>query len=170
MSGTKSSGRLPTPSNILKLTGQGGRSPGRRLLKEEPQPPDEIPMPPLFLDDYAIEEWDKVWEGLYAMKTLYAIDDKILAAYCDSVSLWRRCNEALKIQALENPKKALVETTFNGNLIQNILVGMSNVAKRDVVKYAALLGIGASARAQLGKVPDGKKSKYKGLIASGSKK
>jgi len=160
------SGRLPTPSNVLKMKG----NPGRRTLKTEPTPPDEIPIPPLFLDEYAIEEWNKVCDGLYAMKTLYAIDDKILAAYCDSVSLWRRCNEQLKIQALENPRKALVEQTFNGNLIQNILVGMANVAKRDVVKYAALLGIGASARAQLGKVPDGAKSKYKGLISSGSKK
>jgi len=160
-----------TPANVLSLTGRRkGQDSGGRKIKEEPQPPDEIPVPPSFLDEYAIEEWNKVWEGLYTMKTLYAIDDKILACYCDSVSIWRRCNEQLKIIALTNPRDALVEKTFNGNLIQNILVGMSNVAKRDVVKYAALLGIGAYARAQLGKIPDGAKSKYKGLIASGSKK
>ena len=159
-------GRKPTPSNVLKMTG----NPNKRPIKIEPIPPDEVPTPPLFLDDYAIEEWNKVCDGLHAMKTLYSIDDKILACYCDSVSLWRKCNEQLKIIALTDHLKALVETTSNGNLIQNILVGMANVAKRDVVKYAALLGIGAIARAQLGKDP-GKlpKSKYQGLIASGKR-
>ena len=165
-------GRKPTPSNVLSLTGRRkGRDSGNRPLKEEPIPPDEMPTPPLFLDDYAVEEWNKVCGGLYAMKTLYAIDDKILAAYCDSVSLWRKCNEQLKIIALTNPLDALVEKTINGNLIQNVLIGMTNVAKRDVIKYASLLGIGAAARASLGKDP-GKlpKSKYHGLIANGSNK
>lgn len=154
-------GRKPTPSNVLKMTG----NPNKRPIKIEPIPPDEIPTPPLFLDEYAVEEWNKVCDGLYAMKTLYAIDDKILACYCDSVSLWRKCNEQLKVIALTDRLKALVETTSNGNLIQNILVGMTNVAKRDVVKYAALLGIGAIARAQLGKDPGRKeKSKFDGLM------
>jgi P27 family predicted phage terminase small subunit len=161
-------GPHPQPSNIIAMKG----NPNKRPLRVDPIPPDsDMPTPPSFLDDYAIEEWNKVVDGLYAMKIVREIDDKILACYCDSVSLWRRCNEQLKIQALTNPRDALVEKTFNGNLIQNILVGMSNVAKRDVVKYAALLGIGAYARAQLGKVPDGaKKSKFDGLIKTKANK
>lgn len=165
-------GRKPTPSNVLSLTGRRkGRDSGNRRLKEEPIPPDEIPTPPLFLNDYAVEEWNKVCSGLYAMKTLYAIDDKILAAYCSSVSLWRSCEEQLKILALTKPLDGLIEITINGNVIQHTLIGMANVAKRDVIKYASLLGIGAAARASLGKDP-GKtpRSKYQGLIASGSNK
>jgi P27 family predicted phage terminase small subunit len=164
-------GPAPTPTNVLRLKG----NPSRRPLNDtEPTPPDEIsamPDPPTYLDEYGLEEWNKKCTGLHAMGILSEIDDAILAAYCDSVSVWRRCNEHLKIIALNDPLKALISIAPSGYPIQHVLVGMANVAKRDAIKYAQYLGLSASARRELGvKKQDGKKSKYKGLISSGANK
>lgn len=164
-------GPAPTPTNILRLKG----NPGKHHLNDwEPTPPDEfsgMPTPPTLLDEYGLEEWNKKCVGLHAMGLLCEIDDVILAAYCDSISVWRRCNEQLKIIALRDPLKALTDVAPSGYEIQNALVGMANVAKRDAIKYSQYLGMSASARRELGvKNTDANKSKFKGLVASGAKK
>lgn len=162
-------GPAPTPTNILILKGNPGKRP---LNISEPTPPPELsgmPKPPSFLDEYGLEEWNKKCVGLHAMGILSEVDDAILAAYCDCVSLWRRCSEQLKILALSSPLKALVGVSANGGEVQHPLVGMANTAKRDAIKYAQYLGLSASARREMGVKGGGqKKSKYKGLIADGA--
>ena len=49
-------GRNRTPSNVLKMTG----NPNKRPIKVEPIPPDEIPIPPLFLDEKEYSKMNNV--------------------------------------------------------------------------------------------------------------
>lgn len=162
-------GPSPLPTNLLRLTGNPGKRP---LNTSEPIPPDKkAPKPPSFLDSYAISEWNEVCAALNAMGVVTKIDKAILAAYCDSYSLWRRCSEQLKKNRLkQGDKDSLVDTTSNGNTIYNVLIGTMNSAKASTVKYAEKLGMSASARRSLGSIESGtSKSKYKGLIGSGKR-
>jgi len=158
-------GPKPQPTNILLLKG----NPGKRPLNDtEPMPPDtSIPDPPSFLDKYAKEEWFEVCHSLHAMGTLTKIDKAVLAAYCDSYSLWRRCNEQLL--KIKDPLKAITDTSSGGNSYHSVLVGTANTAKRETIQYADKLGMSAGARRSLGRVSEGGKGKdkWRGLLNAG---
>jgi P27 family predicted phage terminase small subunit len=157
-------GPAPLPTNIVRLTG----NPGKRALNTyEPTPIDKSPPdPPSFLDAYALAEWNKVCAGLNAMGVLTKIDKAILAAYCDSYSLWKRCAERLKAIAVERgPGGELTDTTSKGNSFYSVIIGTMSAAKADTIKYAEKLGMSASARRSLGGVDGGGgKGKFSGYL------
>ncbi|MFH2074443.1 MAG: phage terminase small subunit P27 family [Pseudomonadota bacterium] len=161
-------GRKPL-SNIIKFkTG----NPGMRKLKQEPIPPaGDIPTPPVHLDAYGVEEWNRVVNGLYVMGVLNQIDQQTLAAYCGAYSRWRHAEEELKkLSKKGGDIAALVQKTISGNWIQQPLIGIANKAAGDMMRYAADFGLTPSARARLAVDPGkGKESKYKGLIGAGKK-
>lgn len=160
-------GRKPIPNVIKFKTG----NPGRRPLKKEPTPPDtDIPTPPVHLDAYALEEWNRIADGLHAMGVLYRIDQQVLAAYCDSYSRWRHAVEAMKSRvdkAGGDQLAALIDKTSNGNIVQNPLIGIANKAAGDMVRYAAEFGLTPAARARLAIDPaKNTGSKFDGLIGA----
>jgi len=147
---------------LKKKEGNPGK---RKLPTNEPMPPAEMPDMPSALDDYAIEKWNEVAPGLIALGTLAKIDGDLLAAYCSSWSRYRAAEEALNELRKTNALNALILKTVSGNYIQQPLIGISNVASRDFVKFGDLLGIGETSRARLG--IDRSKSgsgKFSGLI------
>ena len=145
---------------------------GRRKLPEELLPPPDLPIPPAHLDAYALEEWNRVADGLNAMGILAGIDQETFAAYCGAYSRWRSAEEELNNLKKKNPLNALVLKTVSGNWIQQPLIGISNKAAADMVRYAVEFGMTPSARARLAMDPNrGKVSKFKGLIGvKGGKK
>lgn len=48
-------GRKPIPTHLKVLTGNPGK---QKLPKGEPEPETNIPEPPNFLDDYAMEDYE----------------------------------------------------------------------------------------------------------------
>jgi len=157
-------GRKIKPTNLKILEGNPGRRP---LPIDEPKPQDTSkPQPPSHLDKYALEEWNRICDGLYAMGILFPIDMAILAAYCVSYSRWRQAEEELaKVRDNYSDYAALIQMTHYGNYIIHPLIGISNTAARDILRYASQLGITPSARAALGVKPkEGEKSKFSGLI------
>jgi P27 family predicted phage terminase small subunit len=125
-----------------------------------------MPEPPPHLDSYALDEWYRVAEGLNTMGVLDAIDMGSFAAYCCAYSRWCHAEEELAKLRIEGGEIAtLIIKTKQGNYIQQPLIGISNVAARDMLKYAAEFGLTPSARARLG-VDSGKtkKSKFNNLI------
>lgn len=156
-------GRKNKPTRLKVLEGNPGK---KRLPKNEPTPTDTSkPTPPSHLDKYGLDEWNRVCDGLHAMGVLFKIDMAILAAYCVSYSRWKHAEEELNKTRKKSEKNALIVTTAKGNIIPHPLVGVSNTAARDVLRYAAQLGITPSARASLGVTPKkGEKSKFAGLI------
>lgn len=146
-------GPKPTPTNLRLLEG----NPGRRPLNErEPLPPEDRPEAPGYLDGLALAEWDRLAEDLYGMGVLTVIDVSTFAAYCLAYGRWRKAEADLDAcikAALANPKDktsggALAETS-NGNLVQNPLVGIANVARRDMIRLAAEFGLSPSSRTLL---------------------
>lgn len=137
------------PTALKLVTG----NPGHRPLNErEPKPKPDMPPMPSWLDREAKSEWRRQAPELYAVGVLTIVDGSVLAAYCEAYSLWKRCSVRLQKQA-RNDDKALVEgvlvMTTNGNVILNPLQGACNVARRDMVRLAAELGLTPSSRANL---------------------
>lgn len=154
-------GPKPKPIKLKVLAG----NPGRRRLPDEITPPAEMPVPPAHLDAYALEEWNRVVEGLNAMGILAGIDQQAFAAYCGAYSRWRAAEEELSKLRDVDPLSALVLKTISGNWIQQPLIGISNKAAGDMVKYAVEFGMTPSARARLAMDPNrSKKGKFDGLV------
>jgi P27 family predicted phage terminase small subunit len=149
---------------------EGNRGKGR--IPIEPEPPHISPNPPSHLDEYALEEWRRVCEGLEVMGILYEIDQATLGAYCDAYSRWRAASEELNELKKKSRLNALVLKTVSGNWIQQPLIGIANKAAGDMVRHAAEFGMTPSARARLAVDPGkGKRSKFDGLIGNtGGKK
>jgi P27 family predicted phage terminase small subunit len=149
-------GRKQKPKKLKVLEGNPGC---RKLPENERIPPtDELIEPPSHLDEYAIEEWERVAPGLEAKGILCFFDIQVLGAYCCSYSLWRKATEQIK-------ETDLIDETSNGNAIQNCLIGIANKAAADMIKYAAEFGLTPSARARLGMdFSKKKKSKWDGLL------
>lgn len=137
------------PTKLHVINGNPGHRP---LNTNEPEPAADMPPRPEFLDDYAVQEWDRQAPHLYGLGILTVVDGAAFGAYCMAYSRWRRAEEALATEArVDDKTKAggTVIKTTSGNLIQNPLVGIANAARRDMVRYAAEFGLTPSSRANL---------------------
>ncbi len=156
-------GRKPVPAHLKLISG----NPGKRAVKKEPQPQrGEMPEPPDFLTPDAKAEWSRVSAELFHIGLLTKVDVQPLAAYCQAFGRWITAERAIARMAEKDTLTAgLMIKTTNGNAIQNPLVGTSNKAASDMVRYASEFGLTPSARARLAVGPvDPKKSKFEGLI------
>jgi len=154
-------GPAPTPNVIRMLRG----NPSKRRMRREIDPPrePEPPQPPAYLAGDARDEWVRIAPMLHALGVLRATDHAVLAAYCTAFGRWRQAERALDAMA-----GALVLKGRNG-MKTNPLTRISAQAARDMVKYAAELGIGPAARARIaagphGEPPGGPPSKFDGLL------
>lgn len=138
-------GLKPQPTALRLL--QGGPD-ARGVNLAEPVPPaKDMPDCPAWLNAYAREEWDRLAEDLYGMGVLTSVDQTMLAAYCMAYARWRLAEEDLQVMADADPitHGALLKTK-EGNAIQNPLVGIANVARRDMARLAAEFGLSPSSR------------------------
>ncbi len=76
-------GRKPDPTKLKLLKG----NPGKRAIKNEPEPEVCIPDPPDHLDDVAVGEWNRIAPQLEQLGLLSDIDMVALAMYC-----WDSCH------------------------------------------------------------------------------
>jgi P27 family predicted phage terminase small subunit len=152
------------PAHLKLLEG----NPGRRPIPVEPRPDvaEVVPVAPAFLTADARKEWDHVASQLHCLGLLTVIDISALAAYCQAYGRWLTAERAIANMAERDlVTGALMIKTTNGNAIQNPLVGTSNTAARDMVRYASEFGLTPASRARiaLGTVAP-QKSKFDGLI------
>jgi P27 family predicted phage terminase small subunit len=147
-------------------------NPGKRPLQTEPEAPAGVPDMPEHLDAYAREEWRRVAPGQASMGIMSTVDQGTLAAYCSAYSRWRAAEEELAELRKKGRLNALILQTIQGNYIQQPLIGISNCAARDMVMYAAQLGMTPIGRAKLAVDPVPKrKAKFEGLVGvQGGKK
>ena len=145
------------PTALKLVTG----NPGRRPLNEnEPKPAADMPTMPPWLDREAKAEWRRQAPELYAVGIITIVDGAVLAAYCAAYSLWKRAEIRLQKMARTDDAalyEGILVKTKAGNVILNPLQGAANVARRDMVRLAAELGLTPSSRANL----EGGKSREK---------
>lgn len=150
-----------TPANLRQLEG----NPGKRPIPKTIKPPKVMPEPPSHLDAYAMEEWNRLVAGLFALGVLTSIDQAAFAAYCDTYSQWRHVTEELNKLKKRGGTAALMMITTNGNWIQNPLIGIASNAKRDMMKFAAEFGLTPVARSRISSGAEGPEDgEFEGLI------
>ena len=134
-------GRKPKPKPELRLITGGVTRLG--AFDESPQPPD-------WLTPEAQAEWRRVIRDLVIRETLARVDLQTLAAYCQAFGRWEVAERALAAMGKNDPlTRGMMIKTTNGNAVQNPMVGTANVAARDMVRFAAELGMTPVARARV---------------------
>jgi P27 family predicted phage terminase small subunit len=162
--------RLPT--EIKKLTGNRSKKP---LNKAEPKPTLAAapPPPPDYLDEVGAAEWNRLARPLWLNALLGAEDVVVFAAYCEAFSDWQRYNEMIAEQGrreraardakmafdfkggtMESDFGGMVIATTNGNWVQNPVMGLRNVARRECIKFGTELGLTPCSRSKIN-VPRG---------------
>lgn len=156
-------GRKPKPANLRILQG----NPGKRAIKNSVQLPIDVIAAPEFLTGYAFEEWLRLEPILRGIGVVTVADRGALVAYC---SAW---GDLLNLEAaiFELPLKDRYCTVSvaDGRTMRQPLARARDEARRDMIRFAAELGITPSARNKVTAVvkPD-KPNKFKGL--NGGKK
>lgn len=155
-------GKPAKPSAMSRLEG----NPSKHKLRTEIAVSLDMPVPPLALDDYALEEWGRLAIGLNAVGVLSFVDMGVMAAYCDSFSTWIRATELLnEIRSQPNGKLlSLIQINDQGIMVKNPLVDRAEKAKAEMIKYAVELGMTPVARARISITTQKQESKFKGLI------
>jgi len=139
-------GRKPKPTHLKLVTGTAKRRLGSVESKLTPLLPD----PPRELSADAREEWQRVAPRLHVAGILTALDRAVLAAYCQAFGRWLQAERVLAEMARGNAAMSgLLIKTISGNAIHNPLLGISNKAMSDMVRYAAELGMTPSGRSRL---------------------
>jgi P27 family predicted phage terminase small subunit len=140
-------GPKPKPTHLKLIMGNPGK---RTLNRREPQPIPLMPDPPLELSADALIEWNRLAVEQHRIGLLTMVDRAAMAAYCEAYSCWAQCQRALKtMAAADQLTSGLLIRTTNGNAIQNPLVGTRNKAQKDMVHFAAELGMTPSARSRI---------------------
>jgi len=140
-------GRKPTPTRLKVITGNPGRRP---LPDAEPQIPAASLKAPAYLKGDARREWQRVAPALVVSGVLTQADVSSFAAYCTAYGRWRTAEKAIAEMAKRDKlTQGLMIKTTNGNAIQNPLIGTSNKAMADMMRYAAEFGLTASARSRI---------------------
>jgi len=125
-----------------------------RINPDAPEYPLEIPEPPAFLDEIAVEEWHRVAPDLYDRGLLTKMFVAMLAGYCQSFSMFAHATEGI------NKHGTMIKTT-NGNHIQSPIVGILNQSKEHVRKFAVEFGLSpASLNKVSAKKPEEVKNKF----------
>ena len=161
-------GRKPLPTKLKLLCGNPGK---QKLPKGEPEPDSNIPAPPAVLNDYALEEWNRVTPVLLALGLISDLTVPAVIAYCDAYSDWRTATEELnRIRKEKSGLATLIQQTSNGNIIPNQLKLVAKAARADMIRYATEFGGTEIAKIRLAiDLGRGKKKAFEGLINGGKK-
>ena len=153
-------GPKPMPTHLKLVTGNRGR---RRLPENEPDVSSECPEPPAHLVGPALDEWHNHASTLHSVGILTKTDRAVLAAYCQLYGRWVEAELALaahrkRMIELGDDAEGFLTSTPNGANMQHPLVGVANTAARDMVRYAAELGLTPSARTRVTAAPKARKA------------
>jgi P27 family predicted phage terminase small subunit len=155
---------MPTQLKILR------GNPGKQALnKLEPEPEllADLPEPPDFLNQPALDEWWRIVEELQRLGMLTTFDVTTLAAYCQSWGRWVEAERKIAALRAVNPDAALLVKGSLSNLVPNPLIKIARLAAQDMVKYACEFGFTPAARSRIvltgGKEPS---SKFGTLLAN----
>lgn len=152
------SGPQPQPTALRKLRG----NPGGRPLNPEPILDPTRPTCPRWLDAPARAEWKRVCRTLHEAGILKTTDRAVLAAYCVAYSRWVRFETA----ARDAPAAVKSSTSGNGYLNPSIIAAQS--AGKEMLGYAAQLGMTPAARSRIAAGPPANEQTLADILFAGS--
>lgn len=135
-------GTKPTPTAIKKARGDK-----RGINPNEPMPEPSIPTCPPHLNDYAIEEWNRLAPSLCKLRVLTAWDRGALAAYCDSFGRWREYSEK------RDASGGVVVQAPSGYPVKSPFASAAEKAYDQMLKAAAEFGLTPSSRSRVQTTP-----------------
>ena len=139
-------GRKKTPTLLKEMQGTVRAD---RVLQNEMQVDLvlELPEAPDLLSKRGIEEWYKITSQLFNLKMLHNVDQSLILAYCNEMSLYIEC----EIELRKNGRVDIFKNT-NGDIIRsqaNPLVKIKNDALSNSIKLATQFGITPVARTNI---------------------
>lgn len=135
-------GRTKKPAALKLLDG----NPGKRPILVEPKPVPIAPECPIWLSDFAQEEWARVYEKLERLGLLTEVDGTAFEAYCTAYGQFKEAHLILR-------EKGLTFSTPNGYEQQRPEVAIANNAAKVMRGFMIEFGLTPAARARLGKEP-----------------
>ncbi len=178
-------GRKPKPTHLKLVQG----NPGKRRIKNSPEPDKKRPPCPSFMKHEARKAWKYACDQLEKMGTLGSSDQAIIAGYCTQWEIMVLATRRLHEIAAEGDRRAIataqangreippermksgdyghafITQTTNGNLIQNPLFCIANAAWEKCTRYAAMLGFSPTDRARIDIEPPQPKSLREELMS-----
>lgn len=150
--------KKPTKTKILQ-----GTLNVSRINPNEPEPDCKIPDPPDHLSKEALAEWNRIAPELDKMGLISEVDMASFAAYCQAYGRWAVA------ETLLNESEGLTIETMQGNIIQNPLVGIANVAMEMMRKHLANFGMSPADRAKVSSNKPTDKTTDNGFSTYGAK-
>ncbi len=143
-------GPPPTPTKVLQLRGSWrGNARG-----DEPQPSDDAPEPPEWLDAGARKIWSRLLPLLEGMKLASRTDEGLIARYCQTFSLYVTAQADLALVEKLKKKKKVTNREWRTIELAESRIDIAFKASDRLDKMGAQLGLTPAARASLaGKVP-----------------
>ena len=139
-------GRKKTPTVLKEMYGTARPD---RVLENEMQVDllSELPEAPDLLSEIGIAEWYKVTTQLFNLKMLHDVDQSLILAYCNEMSLYIESELELRQNGrIDNFKNS------NGDLIRSQakpLVKVKNDALANALKLAVQFGLTPVARTNI---------------------
>lgn len=149
-------GRPSQPAGLLLLTGRGnGTDSGGRKVRKPPEFRRIAPKPPTWLSREASAEWKRVVPGMTRLDLLKEEDRAVLAAYCETWSVFVAASRSIKERGLVVDSTT---TTRSGDVISkpmaNPAVSVARNAGRELRAFAGQFGLSPAAEMALGKAAE----------------
>lgn len=145
----------PQPLKLLKGTGNGRDSAGRKLpvlpafVRQAPPAPPEVAEDPL-----AVGAWERWVPHLEKADVLREVDFAALAMACTAYAHWRRMEEALQASVRAEGAGAYLRETRDGTPTLNPLWRARDQANNQLFKSLRELGLTPSSEHVLGQPVD----------------
>ncbi|MFV2949622.1 phage terminase small subunit P27 family [Pseudomonas japonica] len=134
-------GRPAKPTALKVLQGNPGK---RKLNKSAPAPTPlaEVPAPPEWLGEWAIEMWETIAPWLTQTGIMTRTDTHNLAVFCAAYDRWRQAE-------VEVAEAGITVVDVKGVLKKNPACTVINEALRQLASFGAALGLDPASRARL---------------------
>lgn len=141
-------GPAPDPVGLKIIKGRGeGKDSAGRTIPEVPKFNRGAPEPPAWLDDVALEVWERVAPSLDRLDLLKPEDREVFAAYCES---WSRFSDAV---ATYHAEGLTTTNPQSGRVAVHPAVAVAERASAQLHRFAQDFGLTPSAELNLGKKP-----------------
>ena len=132
-------GRKPKPTAIKVLEGNPGK---RKLNSLEPKPAKKAPECPVWLNQSAKDEWNRLSKNLEQLGLLTEVDMAAFAGYCQAFARWKEAEEFIEQHG------SIVKTPSGyWQQVPQVSIAQSNL--KIMLKFCSEFGLTPSSRSRI---------------------